>query len=718
MELELTRVDYTIVGVTNPNCMQLLPSSYPKEQQKVAVADTDGVLQLFSVKKEDIHLHFKTLPGPEISSLKIAGASGNVRDKIFICSGNEVKGYSKKGKLFLTFDSGMTETINTMFVLGNELFLCGKHIYTHYRDCKDVGSYLCGDRIVDVMAFYSHNSRRLMSLIACEGRMIRALEHARVTFSMEVEVSPTVLHLYEDEEARAVLFGTVDGLVGILDVEISHAFDHWLVSNEVNSSPVSCLDSYDLYGNGVKNLIVGRTDGNVEVYQVNVRDAMDPSKMIYSYNCNESVTELQCGIVGAQGFDEILVVTYTGRIFGLSTQAVDVNIENTPSGYTFSGDTSHKIYKLKAEIEELKAKIVKERERYQTSTQSFFDEVSAIPLVSVKDTFVLDKATSAYNLAIEIPTAIDNILLQCNTKVDLLDVDRNSAVVSYSDANINDGNYLLATYRCQMNTNRIETKIRTIEGQKGLLQVYITPMMQPKCSRLVQYEIKALSLHYRIYQFDTNRPFNVLSLKGPFSLAEIHSWLGMCLPEVPEKPQISERTILWFRSVFVDTILECSYLKGEAEFRSDNVSTISILKDALTIEATKKKIKIDINTDETVNYVLKLLEEKLLLYQKLTKEVSLLDALEELGVEEEDTAKCLSENYRDLLARRKEVRSLFQSQPGCLDRLYGAISDLFVDYSKFKGITSRHKAPRLIEILENYSYDRLVEFFRPDYNKV
>jgi hypothetical protein len=35
--------------------------------------------------------------------------------------------------------------------------------------------------------------------------------------------------------------------------------------------------------------------------------------------------------------------------------------------------------------------------------------------------------------------------------------------------------------------------------------------------------------------------------------------------------------------------------KGEAEFRSDNISTISILKDVLTKEATKKKIKLEIS---------------------------------------------------------------------------------------------------------------------------
>lgn len=34
--------------------------------------------------------------------------------------------------------------------------------------------------------------------------------------------------------------------------------------------------------------------------------------------------------------------------------------------------------------------------------------------------------------------------------------------------------------------------------------------------------------------------------------------------------------------------------KGEAIFRSDNISTISILKDVLTKEATKKKISLNI----------------------------------------------------------------------------------------------------------------------------
>ena len=43
--------------------------------------------------------------------------------------------------------------------------------------------------------------------------------------------------------------------------------------------------------------------------------------------------------------------------------------------------------------------------------------------------------------------------------------------------------------------------------------------------------------------------------------------------------------------------------KGEATFRSDNISTISILKDVLTKEATKKKIRLDITFGKNFKHV-------------------------------------------------------------------------------------------------------------------
>ena len=49
-----------------------------------------------------------------------------------------------------------------------------------------------------------------------------------------------------------------------------------------------------------------------------------------------------------------------------------------------------------------------------------------------------------------------------------------------------------------------------------------------------------------------------------------------------------------------DLFVHCR--KGEAIFRSDNISTISILKDVLTKEATKKKVRLDITYGKSSSY--------------------------------------------------------------------------------------------------------------------
>lgn len=111
---------------------------------------------MFSIKKEDTHVHFKTLPTDKITTVRLGG-SGHVADKIFIAMENKVRAFNRKGKLFLSFDLNLTEPIRSMFVSGNDLLVCGNHVYNQYRDGKDLGSYLCGDTIVDVVALCPNN---------------------------------------------------------------------------------------------------------------------------------------------------------------------------------------------------------------------------------------------------------------------------------------------------------------------------------------------------------------------------------------------------------------------------------------------------------------------------------------------------------------------------------------------------------------------------------
>ena len=49
-----------------------------------------------------------------MSRLELGGPPGKIRDRIFVSSGAVVKGYSKKGKEFLDFNTNLTEQIRTM----------------------------------------------------------------------------------------------------------------------------------------------------------------------------------------------------------------------------------------------------------------------------------------------------------------------------------------------------------------------------------------------------------------------------------------------------------------------------------------------------------------------------------------------------------------------------------------------------------------------------
>jgi Bardet-Biedl syndrome 7 protein len=96
---------------------------------------------------------------------------------------------------------------------------------------------------------------------------------------------------------------------------------------------------------------------------------------------------------------------------------------------------------------------------------------------------------------------------------------------------------------------------------------------------------------------------NTLTFKGNFSIGEMHSWLRNCLPEVPDRVNSSNDNILMFKNVLVGSFLVCKYSRCDAEFKSDNISTIAILKDFITKGATTKHIKLELSTSKLMIFL-------------------------------------------------------------------------------------------------------------------
>ncbi|XP_066926836.1 Bardet-Biedl syndrome 7 protein homolog [Clytia hemisphaerica] len=719
LALNLSRVDYLQVGVTSNKCMSVIPtaggSSSKPTTQRIVVGDYEGVVTCFNIKKHVPNISFKTLPlNNKILRLCMGARAGPLMEKVYVCSGNEVYGFNKKGKGFLKFDSNLTESIQTMYADNLDLYLCGKYICNHYHDCIDSNYYLSPDLINDIVVLPESGGHKPMPILACQDRVLRALNGSDLYYEVEIPGSPSVAVLGSQAEngADSVVYGTADGKIGLVQLNASAPEHVWEIGNEKQSGDVLSLDLYDVSSNGTKDLLVGRADGVIEVYGFD--EGSNPFQH-YKYTLSESITAVSGGSVCAPGYQEVAVSTYTGWILGLTSepQQRQTGMQGSNTNDPVTAEIKQKITDLNAEIEELQGLVLKERDKYQQTANSK-TAVSAVPMFEINDRFQLNHGDASYTLSIEVLMPIDIILLQSDVPVDLLDVEKNSAVVSYSSCDPESGNFLLATYRCQANTTRLELKIRTIEGQHGHLQAYITPRLQPKTCIMKQYQIKPLSLHQRSHVFDQDRPHNELKLSGQFSQAEIHSWVYHALPEVPERVPMENEISFYFVSTFLDTQLECRYSKGQATFRSDNISTISILKDVLSKEATKRKMNLNISCDlneDSIPNVLYRIHPKLEYQLLLAKRVQLIDGLKELETYE-GNVDFLTEEYREILENADILQAEFKKQPCHLERLYGMITDLYIDRHKFKGQNVKNKVSQLISILDNYDLDSLLEFFQ------
>lgn len=125
-----------------------------------------------------------------------------------------------------------------------------------------------------------------------------------------------------------------------------------LVESKDNLSAVTCLDTFDLYGDGKEELIVGRRDGTVQVFTMMMLEnndlEMDCQQLLYEENFNESISCAFGGCIGAAGYTEIITCTYTGKVFGLTTRTLgDVLTDAKSSNYDAITDASQRIQKLK-----------------------------------------------------------------------------------------------------------------------------------------------------------------------------------------------------------------------------------------------------------------------------------------------------------------------------------------------------------------------------------
>lgn len=94
--------------------------------------------------------------------------------------------------------------------------------------------------------------------------------------------------------------------------------------------------------------------------------------------------------------------------------------------------------------------------------------------------------------------------------------------------------------------------------------------------------------------------------------------------------------------------------------------------------------------------------------------MTILESMTELDITElQNDSTLLTDEYLEIMKNEKDIVEEYKRQPAYLDRLYGMITDLFIDKYKFQGVNVKGKISTLLELLEKdkYSYDELIQFF-------
>ncbi|KAJ1489048.1 hypothetical protein T484DRAFT_1781398, partial [Baffinella frigidus] len=231
-----------------------------------------------------------------------------------------------------------------------------------------------------------------------------------------------------------------------------------------------------------------------------------------------------------------------------------------------------------------------------------FHKVSkdAVPVSTrskVKNHMILDPEIATYKLTLEMEMPIEMMempieMVALQSSIALTLLDPGPSVPSFAEPDLANGNMFLATLRIQGNTNRLQVSIMTQEGQSGTLNAFVFTKVSPKVCHLVENKILPLSLHRSVpipKELDPAEPYCQVSMQGSFGLAQMHSWITTCFPSMPPKVPEGDSVRFDFESTYTHARVSVQYSKGEATFRSCNLSALATIKDLVSKAAASSK---------------------------------------------------------------------------------------------------------------------------------
>ena len=192
--ITLTRVDFTQL----PTCsargtLKLLPFGGHK-RQKIVVGTDEMTVVCLSMKNFEVKTVFDTSLSSAGTSTATAPISSlyvqQDTQKIYAASGTNVSGINKKGKVYYSLKSSMSENISNVVCLSRTILASGEYVLVTFDETgKELHYYMSPDRINDILLMGD------VAVLGCQDSTIRMVYGDTLTF--EVPLTGAVRSLCE-----------------------------------------------------------------------------------------------------------------------------------------------------------------------------------------------------------------------------------------------------------------------------------------------------------------------------------------------------------------------------------------------------------------------------------------------------------------------------------------------------------------------------------------
>lgn len=273
-----------------------------------------------------MQLSFKTLPTNQAVTALALGKGKGQKGKVFVVEGNVVRGMTKKGKEFFSFDTNITEKIEKIAVCETQVWASGEYTHSTFQDSKEKHFFISPDRIndSDIVPISSIGSE-YVSVLACQDRVVRVLDGSKVSleFALGYEVPTCIRYIHDSHDplnrhpgGKELIYGTESGVVGQIFLDSESISAGFTIENPAKLGAVTAVFSgIDFTRDGINDIVVGRDDGHVEIYGF---DELGGLHQVFRTHLSQAINGLEGGYITSSTMQDLVVHTFSGKVIALS----------------------------------------------------------------------------------------------------------------------------------------------------------------------------------------------------------------------------------------------------------------------------------------------------------------------------------------------------------------------------------------------------------------